>query len=48
MVKEMEAFFKFIRKLTENNFYGKLLISFEKGRIVNIKQEENLKLKEMI
>jgi hypothetical protein len=39
----LERFFSFISKLTENGFYGKLVISFEKGKIVNIKREENIK-----
>ncbi len=41
--EEAEKFFNFIRKLTEDNFYGKLILSFEKGMVVNIRREENIK-----
>ncbi len=47
-VKEnLKKFFEFVLKLTETSFYGKLVVSFEKGIIVNIRREENIKVADL-
>jgi len=33
-----------IKELMEKNYYGKIEISFEAGKIVNIKKTESIKL----
>ena len=45
--KDMKKLVNYLAGLTRNNFYGKLVISLEKGKVVNIKREENIKLREM-
>jgi len=37
--------FAIIRKLSANDFYGDLLIKFEKGKIILCKKTETLKYK---
>ncbi len=43
--KEMERLVSYLAGLTRDNFYGKLVIAYEKGRVVNLKREETVKLK---
>jgi len=33
----------YIREAVQNRFYGKITLSFEAGRLVHIKREENIK-----
>ncbi len=42
--KEMQRLVNYLSGLTRDNFYGKLVISYEKGRPVNIRREETIKL----
>ncbi len=47
MEKEMKVLIDYLLKLTQIDFYGKLTVSYEKGKIVNIKKEENLKIRQI-
>ena len=40
----MDKLLKLIKTLISENFYGKLTISFECGRIVHVKKEETIKV----
>lgn len=40
----MKKLFEVIRDLTDNRFYGELLIKFEAGKIVVCKKTESLKV----
>lgn len=43
----MESLIKlteYIKVLIKEHFYGKIIISFEDGKIVHLKEEKNLKL----
>lgn len=40
----MKKFFKFITDLIARNFYGRVTVSFEKGKITHLKKEESIKL----
>ena len=44
MEEELKKLSAYLLKLTQVGFYGKLVIAYEKGKIVNIKKEENIKL----
>jgi hypothetical protein len=41
---KLEKFIKYIVALTKVKFYGKVIISFENGNIVHLKEEKSLKL----
>ena len=41
---QLSKLLNILRNLTLDRFYGSILIRFEKGKIVSIKKEENLKL----
>jgi len=43
MLKKLLAF---IEKLVYGKFYGKIVISFEAGKIIHLKKEESIKLSE--
>jgi len=43
MIQKLLAY---IKDLVDNRFYGKLILSFESGKIVHLKKEENIKLSE--
>ena len=45
--RDMERLVDYLSGLTQANFYGKLVVSLEKGKVVNIKREENIKLVEL-
>jgi hypothetical protein len=42
--KDLSTLFPYISRLCSKGFYGKLVISFEAGRIVHLKEERSLKL----
>lgn len=39
-----ERYLKEIERLIEEEFYGKIVLSLERGRIVYLKKEETIKL----
>ena len=42
--KSNEKYLKEIERLIKDEYYGKIIISLEKGRIVYLKREQTLKL----
>lgn len=40
----MKELIKFITDLMSRKFYGKVIISFENGKITHLKKEESIKL----
>lgn len=40
----MDKLLKILKELTADKFYGKLIISFENGRVVHLKKEESIKV----
>lgn len=40
----MAELFEIIKALIQRNFYGKLTINFQGGKIVNVVKEESIKL----
>ncbi|MBI1853081.1 MAG: hypothetical protein HYR85_22315 [Planctomycetes bacterium] len=43
-VEQNKKYLKEIQKLIEDDFYGKIVISMEKGRIVFLRKEQTIKL----
>ncbi len=43
-LEQNKKYLKEIQKLMEDDFYGKVVISLEKGRIVFLKKEQTIKL----
>ena len=41
---QLSKLIEIIKKLTRDNFYGSMKISFENGKIVHVKKEESIKL----
>jgi hypothetical protein len=39
----MNWIIKFIKDLISRKYYGKITLSFEQGKIVNVKKSENIK-----
>lgn len=46
--EQLERLVDYLSGLTRANFYGKLVIAYEKGRVVNLRREENIKIEEII
>ena len=44
MIKKLLAF---IKDLVYRHFYGKIVISFEDGKVVHLKKEESVSVKEL-
>ena len=42
--KNNEKYLKEIERLIQEEYYGKIIISLEKGRIVYLKKEQTIKL----
>lgn len=42
--KGNEKYLKEIKRLIKEEYYGRIVVSFEKGRIVFLKKEETIKL----
>lgn len=43
----LEKLFKLIREMIEKKFFGRVTISFQSGKICNIKIEQDKKLEEL-
>jgi hypothetical protein len=43
-VEQNKKYLKEIQKLIEDDFYGKVVLSMEKGRIVFLRKEQTIKL----
>lgn len=43
-IKLLEEVWRFLVKLVKEKFYGKVEITFEKGKVVHLRKMENIKL----
>ena len=41
-----EKLLAYLKKLTDNKFYGKVVLSFENGKVTHMKEEKSIKLSE--
>jgi len=40
---KLEKVFNYLLNLASNDFYGKIVVTFEQGKVVHLKKEESLK-----